>query len=265
MGRAANATPAPTSVTAIVSSASFRHLARPCHLPSSRALKTALTPAKNCQRQPPRRRLEASRRCRPWHPYQTNLELCGFGTLRDVRAPSAVVVAALSLLLVGCGSGTHRQATQGTTSTPSGGGLPTSRSARIGSTGTVATSPRGRTSAQSVTRVVQIATSTCADRARSSVHLAPRLARLAPPLPSAQAALIEAERTYRRLLHAHRTGAAQRRLLATAHARLSAVLSVNYAIERHDRAALAVATATLSDSGERLQSQSRELRLSGCA
>jgi hypothetical protein len=117
-----------------------------------------------------------------------------------------------------------------------------------------------------VAATVSRATTTCVDLPQSrNVHLPRRLARLPAPLPAAQAALIVAERTYRSLSHAPvRGGAPGRDAVSTARARITALESVNYALERHDSTALAIATREAATISARLDVLGLRSHLRGC-
>jgi hypothetical protein len=97
-----------------------------------------------------------------------------------------------------------------------------------------------------------------------AVRLPAKLARLAAPLPAAQAALRVAQRTYARLRRSPPHGAAGQQLLATARARVTELLSVNYALERHDPAALSISTGTLNVIDLRLGDLGHRAGIRGC-
>jgi hypothetical protein len=106
-------------------------------------------------------------------------------------------------------------------------------------------------------------TSTCLDSSRDR-RPAPGAGGLAPPLRAAHQALIVAQRTYRRLKHGRASGPTGQDLVATAKARVTALLAVNYAIERHDRTALEISTKTVRVLARRLEEDGRRLRLATC-
>jgi hypothetical protein len=124
--------------------------------------------------------------------------------------------------------------------------------------------PRGGAAAvREVEQTARRATSTCMDASRDR-RPAPGVARLAPPLAAAHQALIVAQRTYRRLKDNPASGSGGQDLVATAKARVTAMLAVNYAIERHDPRALAISTKTVQVLGRRLEEDGRRLRVAGC-
>jgi hypothetical protein len=167
------------------------------------------------------------------------------------------------MLSGGCGSGGDDGAHGG--AKKSGGAATAPRPGREPA-GQAPDAPQARSAARHVTQTVRRATSTCLDRPRDRrVTLPPKLARLPSPLREAQRALIVARRTHRRLAGATPVrGARGQDLVAVAKARVRAMLTVNYSIERHDRDALAIGSRMVESIGGRLQADARRFGVSGC-